>query len=214
MTYQFLKYQQRYGFSARDILRIIKPDGNCDDLKNNLYGNITDKAFDIDNCFLRLKAYEKMKGNLNEADIIEAINAHNMTHEMIPANVKRTKAIWEALFIKMPVGAAIRNLGQLTEKGLFNKIANIEILRNKLKRENLQKAYIHPVVLASAYYIYSNGGQLGKTKLTWEPEEAICDILETAIEECFDTIEPIGKRILHGLDASASMWRDNLQPLE
>jgi len=154
-----------------------------------------------------------MKTDLNEVDVIKAISGLNLTHEMIPANIKRTKAIWEALFIKMPVGAAIRNLGQLTEKGLFNKIANIEILRNKLKRENLQRAYIHPVVLASAYYIYSNGGQLGKTKLTWKAEEAICDILETAIEDCFDIIEPINKRILHGLDASGSMWSQNLQPL-
>jgi len=212
LEYQFLKYQNRYDFSVRDILRIVKPIGKENGLKDNLYGYFTEKK-EISHSFLRIRTYEQLKVNLNEADTVRAINEQNLTHEMIPANIKRTKAIWEALFNKMPVGASIRNLGQLTEKGLFNKIENIEILRNKLKKENLQKAYIHPIVLASAYHIYSNNGNIGRSKLIWKSEEAVCDILETAIENCFDIVEPINKRILHGLDASGSMWSDDLQPL-
>jgi len=211
LEYQFLKYQNRYGFTGRDALRLIKPTP-ANETEKNLYAWVVGKDAALEN-LSRLAIYEALKAGSVE-DVSGAIKEHRLTHEMIPANIERTKKVWQALFEQMPVGATIRNLGNLTDKGIFDDWDNINHLKNRLTGERLRKAYIHPIALAMAYQTYSAGGGLGKSKLTWEPKQRVQSIVMKAINESFDYIQPTGKAFLHGIDVSGSMgggWYSDYQ---
>jgi 60 kDa SS-A/Ro ribonucleoprotein len=210
LEYQFLKYQQRAGWSGKDVLRMIKPVAD-DNLKTAVYnwvagGTKKNPFYDVFPAELeRINVYEKLKKGASESDVGDAINKYRLTWEMIPGNIKQTKKTWIALFDNMPVGATIRNLGNLTEKGVFDAVKRIDHLEARLSKERLAKAYIHPIALASAMKIYESGGGLGKSKLTWDPVPRIHDILDVAIEGCFDSVEPTGLHFFHACDVSGSM---------
>jgi len=214
LEYQFLKYQNRYGWTGRDVLRIMKPKTE-NRLKNSVYKWMVGRGFEkhviVSQDFTekysldRISAYEEMKkNNLTENQIIQTIYGLNLTHEMIPGNVKRTKEIWNALFQKMPLTATIRNLGNLTSKDIFYDRNNVKILEERLSKENLKKGMIHPLVLASAYSVYKGGHSIRGT-LIWKPMPVVEDLIENAIESAFEILEPTGKIFFHALDVSGSM---------
>jgi 60 kDa SS-A/Ro ribonucleoprotein len=224
LEYQFLKYQSRYDWSAKDVLRMVKPQPE-NDLKKAVYnwavgGTKRNPLLEVFPAELeRINAYEKLKKGAEESDIIDAIAKFRMTWEMMPGNLTMTNKIWEALFKQMPVGATIRNLGNLTEKEVFKNKANIEMLEERFSKENLAKAYIHPVVFAAAMKAYLAGGEGGKSKLRWKPIARVTDAMEDGIEKCFDVLEPTGKDFFYALDISDSMTMNgvgklNMTPIE
>jgi len=211
LEYQFLKYQSRYDWSGRDVLRTIKPipkDENVKAIFNWIAGGSTKNPLltEWPETLQRIRAYEFLKsGKASESDVIDAISKYRMTWEMMPGNLTQTPKTWEALFYNMPVGATIRNLGNLTDKGIFKDHKNLEMLEARFSKENLAKAYIHPVVFASAMKIYQAGGTLGKSQLRWIPIARVSDAMEDGIEKCFDVLEPTGKDFFYALDVSSSM---------
>ena len=150
---------------------------------------------------------------MSEVKVIEAILDYNLTHEMIPANVERTRGVWEALFQTMPINATLRNLANLTNKGVFTNIENIKILEGKFTKERLVKGRVHPISILSAYKIYSGNGLLGRSKLTWKAIPVVEDILEKAIEEAYASLEPTNKVFYHAVDSSGSMHSPVLETL-
>lgn len=204
LEYQFLKYQSREGWSAKDVLRIVKP-VESDPIKSNLYGWIVGKSDNIDEAFERIKIYETLKQGLSESDVVDAINKYRLTWEMVPANIERTKAVWKAIFMNMPVGATIRSLGNLTEKGIFEDSEMIYTLDKRMSKENIHKAYVHPISTANAYKVYTSAGYYGKSKLSWTPNNKVSSILERVIEDSFDNVEKTNKKFMFGLDVSGSM---------
>ena len=211
LEYQFLKYQSREGFSGRDILRLAKP--KSDGTRSQLYNWITGgskknpliPAEKLSDELQKIKIYETLKKGASESDVTAAIRTFGLTHEMIPSNIARTKAVWEALFEKMPVGATIRNLGNLTEKGVFKDKKYLDMLDQRFSPEALRKAYTHPIVLASALKVYEAGGTLGKSSLRWDRVPRVEDALSQAINDSFDVLEPTGKTFFYALDVSGSM---------
>jgi 60 kDa SS-A/Ro ribonucleoprotein len=213
LEYQFLKYQNRYNWTGRDILRVLKPKTK-DEARKALYNWIVGgstknpkiPAEEMPDNLSRIKIYETLKKGVSEDEAVYAIEQFNLTHEMIPANIERTTKIWEALFNKMPVNATIRNLGNLTEKGVFEKLENLDILEERLNnRDKLKRAYVHPVNFASALKVYLKGGNIGRGKLNWDPKPRVVDIMEDGVELSFDVVEPTGASVFHALDVSGSM---------
>ena len=216
LEYQFLKYQSREGFSGRDILRLVKPhaEGSRAALYNWVAGgskkNPLIPADQLPAELEKIKIYETLKKGVSESDVVDAIRKFGLTHEMIPANITRTEKVWEALFEKMPVGATIRNLGNLTDKGVFKNNRYLDMLEQRFSKETLKKAYTHPVVLASALKVYEAGGNLGQSKLRWTAVPRVEDILTQAIEDSFEILEPTGKTFFYALDVSGSMTGGNV----
>jgi 60 kDa SS-A/Ro ribonucleoprotein len=212
LEYQFVKYQNRYGWTSRDVLRKIKPVPR-DMNESALFGWMAGKKTEIAG-FTLVSIYEMLKRDELKGDaVIKAILDYNLTHEMIPANIERTKGIWEALFQKMPVTATLRNLANLTNKGIFSNLDNLKILEEKFSKERLIKGRVHPISIVSAYKIYSAGGALGRSQLTWKAHPVVEDILEKAVEEAYISLEPTGKTFYHAIDVSGSMQNVPLDTL-
>ena len=190
--YQFLKYQGRYGWTGRDVLRTVKPHSTLVN-EDILYAWITgnEKKADIQTLaqvgLMRIEAYERLKIGVDEAEAIQIINDFNMTQEMIPANIDRTAKVWDALFQKMPMTASLRNLANLTNKGVLTR-DNLNILEGRFSKENLLKARVHPINIANAYKTYMSGQGL-RGSLTWTPINRVMDILDQAVNDAFETID-------------------------
>lgn len=212
LEYQFLKYQSRSGWAHKDVLRKFHITPSTDAM-NSLFkwavkGWDTLSPSEKDKLD-KIKWFEYIKENKDEASVIFAIKEGNLTWEMVIGNVQNiTTTIWKELFMCMPVTATIRYLATLTANGVFKDIAMLNILENRLTDESkLTKAKVHPLSLAKALSIYTSGGKASEhSKLRYTPIPRVIDILNKAIETSFKTINPTNKKILISVDVSGSMW--------
>lgn len=219
LSYQMLKYSQRYGFSFKDELRLLKP-VTPSGPRSDLYGYVVGKKkvaltkapsedpmyFQADPELEKVYWYEWLKANPTRA--VEAIQKGGLTHEMVAPIATMSKDVWQELFESMPVTATLRNLANLTSQGVLdmrNK-ANMDRLESIfLDRAVLEKAMIHPLDVLKALKTYMDGGRTGMSTKTWTPVPRIGDILEQALELSFEVVPRTDKIYLHGLDVSGSM---------
>jgi 60 kDa SS-A/Ro ribonucleoprotein len=210
LAYQLLKYQQRYGFTHRDALRLFHVKPPTED-HNQLFNWIT-KGWEFlpteipSEALAQVWWYEWLKRNPDQTH--KAIAQGHLTHEMAAPVGKMDKSAWQLLFNEMPIGAMLRNLGSLTELGVLkaDEPANLERVEAVLSdRQYLRKGRIHPIDVLKALKTYQSGGQLGRSQKTWNPVGRIVDILELALEISFDIAEPTNKVFMHAVDISGSM---------
>ena len=211
LEYQFLKYQNRYNWKHRDVLRKVKPK-TYDPDKNSLYAWVVGKSKEISPNLQKISVYENLKkGDLPTEEICSSIITHNLTHEMIPSNIQRDEKVWEALFLTMPMHATIRNIITLNRYRVFDNPKNIEILEERLSSDNLKKSYVHPIELVKAYVVCVDPSRSVSSKSKeqglgdYKVPEKVISILEKAIYDSFEFIEPVGCSFYHALDVSGSM---------
>lgn len=216
LAYQLMKYQQRNGWSHRDVLRKAHPRANTE-LQNSLFHWAAQGWDSIgnqphpDEVLARIWAFEKAKLAKSTKEVIQLIVDYNLPHECIPTEFKSNKAVQEALLQKMPMTAMIRNLANYTRSGLLtntSQAANFVV--DKLNDEEyLHRARIHPINVLNAMKTYSSGRGFRGTN-TWTPVRKIVDALDGAFYKTFKNVESTGKNIMIALDVSASMTWDNV----
>lgn len=203
LAYQVTKYQQRNGWTHRDVLRLAHP-----------------KSFRLGGVFKWITSgevlevlpepiigLEEVKAATTEHEVVRIIDQYSLVRECIPTKWLNSRAVWEALLVRMPMGAMLRNLGKMASVGLLKPMSNAcaTIAERLVDPERLKKARIHPISILIAKSIYS-GGQGLRGSLTWAPDQMIMDALEQSFYLSFDCVEPTNKRHLLGLDVSGSMW--------
>ncbi len=211
LAYQLLKYQQRYGFSNRDALRLfhVKPPTEAHQQLFNWVVKGWDNYLPDEipsQALTQIWWYEWLKHHPDQTH--QAIAKGRLTHEMAAPVGKMDKKAWELLFNEMPIGAMLRNLGSLTELGVLraDETQNIDRVEKVLNDVNrLKKGRIHPIDVLKALKTYQSGGKVGRSKKNWTPVPRIVDILDKAVELSFDMAEPTGKVFLHAVDISGSM---------
>jgi len=219
IEYQVAKYGQRDGWSHRDLLRLAHPHGNDPSSRYIVAGkdglgerfvkreNGGDQSYDgVGELSEFLAAFEELKATRNENAAVGLILKHGFTHEMVPSELKNSKAVWAALLQNMPMTALIRNLAKMTAVGVLAPLGlGANDAANKITdAAALKKARVHPIALLSALRVYQQGhGEKGS--LTWSPVPQIVDALDAAFYMAFDAIEPTGKRTLLAIDVSGSM---------
>jgi 60 kDa SS-A/Ro ribonucleoprotein len=210
LAYQLLKYQQRYGFSHRDALRLFHvkpPTEEHQQLFEWVVKGWETLPEEIPSVALaQIWWYEWLKRNPTRTH--EAISRGHLTHEMSAPVGKMDKLAWQLLFKEMPIGALLRNLGSLTELGVLrtDERANLDRVEAVLNsKEHLRKGRIHPIDVLKALKTYQSGGALGRSKKTWNPVSQIVKILDKAVELSFDVVQPSGKVFMHAIDVSGSM---------
>jgi 60 kDa SS-A/Ro ribonucleoprotein len=202
LAFQMVKYQQRDGWSHRDVLRMshAKPDVARQNIfRWALKGEAEGEMPSI------IEGFEKAKQATNAKDVILLVREYRLSREMIPTQFLSNKNVQAELFQTMPLHALIRNLGNMTESGLFDDNAIVqEVVKRLTNGEYLKKARVHPLAILIAMKQYSSGGGFRSSKV-WTPNMRVRDAMNDGFYEAMKYVEPTGKRILLALDVSSSM---------
>lgn len=206
LAYQLVKYQGRDGWTHRDLLRLahtkslLNPAASYTDLFKWV---VKGEGLPADS--LLIHAFEQAK-TADKATVVKLIQQHGLTREMIPTEMLKEKEVWEALLVKMPLTAMIRNLGNMSKVGLlepFSEAAKtvVERLQNQ---ELLRKARVHPVGVLLALKTYGGGkGYRGKGE--WKVVPQVLEALDEAFYLSFENAPVTNKRYYIGVDVSGSM---------
>jgi 60 kDa SS-A/Ro ribonucleoprotein len=217
LALQAIKYQQRDGWSHRDLLRLSHPKAPTPEHDVVLrwitaQGDVTKetkrgKALDPDKLPSLIQAFvEIMRPGVDPQRAIQLIAAHKLPHECVPNELKGNPKTWEALLDGMGITAVIRNLAKMTAVGLLKPMsqATQRVAALLTDTPKLFAGRVHPLTVLFALKTYESGHGL-KGSLSWEPVREIVDALDEAFYLSFQAIEPTGKRFLLGLDVSGSM---------
>jgi 60 kDa SS-A/Ro ribonucleoprotein len=152
-----------------------------------------------------IEAFEEAK-RCNEKRLVELIVENGLPREAIPTNHLNSLAVWEALLVKMPATAMIRNLGKMSAIGLVKTLskASRDIVTKLKDSEWLRKSRVHPLQFLIASKVY-NQGHGEKGSLTWKADQSVVSALENAFYGSFGNVTPIGNNVLFSMDISSSM---------
>jgi len=220
LAYQVLKYQSRNSWRHADVLskchygenrgiyRWIK---GLDTEKRTVHRGLEDEekvstVYDATDVFPELLAgYEELKSMQKRAEVINLIEKHQFTHEMVPNQWKDDINVWAALLANMPVMATVRNLGKMTQVGLLKPFSpEVQTVLERLSAKAIQRSLIHPIQILMALTTYRSGSGV-RGSLTWEPVPQIVESLDAAFYMAFDNVEPSHKNTFLALDVSGSM---------
>lgn len=208
VAYQAVKYQNREGYTHRDLFRLSHPTS-------------TDPAFHaLGEWILRGDTSEApalvqgfVKAHTAGADVPALVREYGLTWEMVPTEALNDVQVWEALLDgNIPLGALLRQLPRLTRLGMFKPMSKTlaDVVARLTDKVEIERARIHPIALLIALKTYETGhGDRGSA--TWTPVGEIVNALDKAFYLAFKNIEPANKRTLIALDVSGSMgWSANL----
>ncbi len=214
LAYQAVKYRQRNGWTHTDMLRLAHPKP-VTAAHGAIYKWVTHRedaawAMDInvpqDEAMAFIWAFERMQQAQDVATVIRLIEAYDLPREALPTQWLNEAAVWEALLVKMPLTAMIRNLGVMAKVGLLTAMSDAEdtVLKRLGDADMRRKARIHPIAVLSALRVYAQGrGIRGDGQ--WTPTARITDALDNAFYKAFQNVEPANQRIMLALDVSGSM---------
>lgn len=214
LIYHVTKYQQRDGWSNKDMLRLSHPAAPTAD-HNLVYnwitkGEVSVDAFENKEVGQRLDGVMKCLTATDAAICVNLIKKFDLVQEHVPSALMKDKAVNMALLEKMPLTAMIRNLGRLTSVGVLAPLSDgtsmvVKALGNEVA---LKKARVHPFNVLTALLTY-NSGHGAKGNLSWTPVPQVVEALGKAFYKSFDNVESTGKKFLIAMDVSGSMtWTD------
>lgn len=235
LAYQVVKYQQRNGYSMRDLCRLAHP--NTSKMKL-IFGD--DAARSIQNAKKNIDAilhyivkgwdsvgelphpekdlqiiwaFERAKKATDKKEICNLIRAYKLPRECVPTQFLNEISVWDALLEDMPLTALVRNLGKMTSIGLIKPLSSgIGRVLAKLQDINyIKQSRLHPMTILVALKTYAQGHG-DKGELTWNPVQQIVDGLDSAFYGAFANVESTGKRFLLAVDVSGSMCTSMATP--
>lgn len=217
---QLAKYQQRDGWSHRDLLRLSHPTGSKE--QSGVFGwavgkTSSDQSADGEYSIAELPriiqgfqaAFSAKDARPNEAAKI--ISEYKLPRECVPTEWLRHKEVWEALLDGMPMTAMVRNLGSMSKVGLLKPMSGASkyVCARLSSGEDIKKSRLHPVAILMATKTYGAGCGL-KGSGQWDAVPQVIDALDGAYYAAFENVEPTGKNWYLGLDISGSMWGGNV----
>ena len=208
LAMQLLKYQQRNGWSHRDVLRLahVKPKTEA---HNALFHWVTKDKAHLDGAKLPnlIHAFEALHKETSVKNAVAAVRDYGLTWEMLPTEVLKEQKVWEALMPNMGITALIRNLGRMSSNGLIAPLSEGEKLAvaRLTDAAALKNGRVHPITLLNAMKTYQQG-RGDKGSMTWKVSQRVVDALNDAFYASFAHIEPSGENYLLGIDCSGSMF--------
>jgi 60 kDa SS-A/Ro ribonucleoprotein len=210
LAYQLCKYQQRDGWSHRDLLRLTHPKVEKDSPMGRALawavGKLDGTTATADGPLEPILAFEQAKRATDKAEVVRLIREHGLVRECVPTRWLGEAEVWEALLEKMPLTALVRNLATMTRVGLLTpgSAAAGKVVSELANVDRLRKSRLHPVALLVALKTYAAGhGERGRS--FWTPVPQVVDALDRAFYQAFANVAATGKRWLLALDVSGSM---------
>jgi 60 kDa SS-A/Ro ribonucleoprotein len=208
LAYQAIKYQQRNGWSHRDVLRLAHPLAAADDIERRNLFNYICRGLKADEPIIALPSIVIAAEAAKTSKVLpNLIRQCRLPREALPTEALNDPAVWEALLHEpMPYQALVRNLNRLTNHGLLKPFSEgAKLVTERLTNaDELKRARLHPLSILVAARQYAQG-RGDKGSLTWTPEPHILAALDEALTKSFDCIEPTGKNFLIAIDVSGSM---------
>ena len=200
---QVVKYQQREGWSHRDLMRLrhIHFEGPYQAIaKWVVKGETSEGLPKLIEGHIRLQETKVPK------QAAQIIREYGLVRESVPTELLNDSLVWEALLEKMPMTAMIRNLGNLSKCGLLKPLSDAEKEVSKRLKDVtvLRKARIHPISVLLAMATYQQGHSV-RGKGEWSVAPRVVEALDEAFYLAFQNIEPTGKNFYLGVDVSGSM---------
>lgn len=206
LAYLLLREHEGDGWSHRDLLRMAHPKAGSPAhnalfqwVANGELGHLA--TADIRHGELRqVYACERMKAALSPSDAAQWVDEDRLTQDTVPAQWKTSARVWEALLPEMPYRELVRSLGNLTAVGLLapqNPTTALVVAR-LIDRRRVSNSKMHPIEILEAWLAYQQEEN---------PIPNVAAALEEAFYLAFEHIEPMGRRIYLGVDASDSMQR-------
>lgn len=208
LAYQLVKYQQRDGWSHRDLLRLAKPQperGTSTDLALAwAVGKATD-ALDPGTPSL-LRAHRAALAAATPQDTAALVAAERLPWEALKSEHLGSSVVWSALIPTMGMGALVRNLARMTTNGTLEpgNAATDAVIGRLTDAEQIRRARLHPIAVLTALMTYKAGRGV-RGKQTWAPIASVIDALDEAFYLSFGNVEAAGKRTMIALDVSGSM---------
>ncbi|QEL15973.1 TROVE domain-containing protein [Limnoglobus roseus] len=210
LAYQMTKYQQRDGWSHRDLLRLAHPKTDFTG-RNDLFAWAVGKKPTVDEVppdgdLAPLYALEAAKKATTEDEIVRLIRDYRLVREGVPTNFLTSAKVWEALLANMPLTAMLRNLATMTRVGLLahGSDAVKAVVGQLTDASRLKKARVHPLSLLVALKTYESG-KSARGSGEWVPLKEIVNAIDDAFYLAFQAVEPTNKRWMLALDVSGSM---------
>lgn len=203
LAYQLAKYQQREGWSHRDLLRLAHPAAPTEQHKR-LYDYACGREWESVHPLIdAVKDAHRLDG-----DVVEAIRSNrSLSWEMLPSDSLNDPKVWRSLLDQgIPQTALIRQLPRLTRLGLCDPMSDTgkRIAEQIVDPERLRNARVHPISVLIALRTYASG-QSARGTGEWTPSRIIVDALDKAFYAAFGGVTPSNKRTLLALDVSGSM---------
>ena len=205
---QLAKYQQRNGWSNRDLLRLSHPK-TTDPAANAMlkWAVKGHNDSDADVYPALINAIKCIKENLvSDSNKIALIGQYNIPRECLPTEMLNKPEVWIAMLPNMGMTALIRNLGTMSKLGVLNPLSTGEkIVVTRLSSETeIKNAKVHPMTILMALKTYATGRGL-MSSATWPVNQNVVSALNTAFYKSFEYVTPTNLNYYIGLDVSGSM---------
>ncbi len=211
VAFQAVKYQQRDGWSHRDLLRLSHPIAPSDE--HNLVFNwivkgwpgVGDEPHPVKAAQI-IWAMERAR-TASKDDLLKLIADYDLPRETLPTQWLNDADVWAAMLSHLGLTALLRNLGNLSKIGLLtagNRETVDFVTRTITSAEALRRSRIHPIAVLTALLTYRQGRGV-KGSGSWDPVTKVVDALDAAFYTAFGNVEPSGKRLVLALDVSGSM---------
>lgn len=206
LALQLVKYQNREGWTQRDVLRLAKP--------RPPRGSMTDRSLawavgkgDAEGAFhTLLQAHDELHSGVTVKRAADVIELFRVPWEAVPSEMLAKPEIWRALIPNLGIGALVRNLGRMTANGALKPMSSEskDVMERLTNAEAVSRSRIHPFNVLTAASTYAQGKGV-RGSLTWDPDGRISEALDKTFQMAFKNVVPANKRTLIGLDVSGSM---------
>ena len=203
LVLQALKYQQRGGWSHRDLLRLAHPELP---MRAKVLDAICrpDKWVEVQDRLA--EGYVRLQKATTAKEAARIITEYGCPREFVPTQFLIEPAVWAALLPHMPMTALVRNLGNLSKSGLLVPLSEAaKTVQAKLTDPvQVKRSRLHPFAVLLAAKTYAQGHGM-KGSGTWTVVPQVVTALDQTFELAFQNVEPTGKRFVLGVDVSGSM---------
>ena len=206
LAFQLAKYQNRDGWSHRDLLRLAHPMPDSEARKALYRWAVGSEDLPLESLTGLVAGLEQLKQAESESQVVGLIHCYQAPREVIPTQYLTSPMVWSALLPNLGITALLRNLGNLSKVGLLVRGAGVvpEIVARINDRQALRRGRVHPLQVLAALITYQQGHSM-RGSGQWAVVPEVVDALNGAFGLAFENVVPTGKRLYLALDVSGSM---------
>lgn len=207
LAIQLSKYQQREGWSHKDVFRLTHPKFTKRGPKYQLSKWVMKGELPTGKTEGQelIRVIQECRG-MSAKDIIPYIDKYGLQREHIDSQLLNDPLVQEHMLKNLGGTALLRNLGNMSKSGLLTGLNDSVkyVVNNLTNKDFIKKSMLHPLQILVAQKTYAQGrGMLGTA--TWNPNDFVVSALEDAFNLSFDNVERTNENYFFGLDVSGSM---------